>query len=214
MHDRTPTPKLLKEAWNDVKDRAAKATDLTEKIKWERRRAILEDELGNIEMLEEGKYLPKRVFISYSKSSGQRYFSDLRDLLTGAGFEVVTGFDDSVGAEGNILKMVLKQLARSTFYIGILTKEMAVRDGKKSRWSPSVWILEEKGMSLALEKPLMLMVDKEIHSDYWLKTTPANGHVFFDEESFDQKAKEVVDRAEMRYMEYLLRAKRALGGAL
>jgi hypothetical protein len=214
MSIRTPTSKLLKDARNDVKDRAARATDLHDKIKWERRRAILEEEISTVQMLEEGKYLPKRVFISFSKSSGQRYFSDLENLLAEARFEVVTGFHDTMGTEGNILKTVLKQLARSTFYIGILTKEMEVREGRKSRWAPSVWISEEKGMALALEKPFLLLVDEEIHSDYWLKTTPANGHIFFNRESFEGRAKEAVERAEMRYMEYLLRAQKAWGGAL
>jgi predicted nucleotide-binding protein len=212
MNNRVPTSKLLKDAWRKVKDRAALATDIDDKISWEQRRALLDDEIRSIQMLEEGTDLPRTVFISYSTTSGNMYFSRLKQLLTEAKFDVVTGFDDIQGSEGNILKTVLKQLARSTFYIGILTKEIKVDQGRNARWSPGVWIMEEKGMALALGKPFLLMVHKEIHDDFWKKTTPMNLHISFDESDFESKAQEALNRVEGRYAEDLIRSSKAMRG--
>lgn len=212
MADRLPTSKVLKDAWKIVKDRAASATDPTERIKWERRRAILDEELSRFELLTEGNSLPKRVFVSYSKSSGQVYFSYLKRLLTEKGFDVVTGFDDPPGTESNILKMVLKQLMRSSFYIAILSKEIQVVEGENKRWSPGVWISEEKGMALALEKPFLLLVHREVHEDFFKKTTPEKLHIFFTEENFEEMAQKIADRANDRYGEFLRRAATVIGG--
>lgn len=203
MSPRTSTESLLKSALKQTKERASASTNPGERLVWERRKAILEEELRRLERLEDDEELPKRVFVSYKPSSGAGYFARLKEMLEEVNFEVFTGFDDPAGTGGNILKSVLKQMKRSTVYIGILTPEMKVEKDGATQWSPGVWISEEKGMALALEKPVFLMVHRAIHPDFWEKTTPLHKHIIFDEEDFEQAAHDAVARAESRYRELL-----------
>lgn len=207
MSERISTIKMLKEARNKVISRAAAAErlgNIDEKVRWEQRRTVLDEELVRIQMLG-GDLPPKRIFISYSTNSGLNYFQFLKKLLEESNFEVVDGFRETRGTEGNVLKMVLRQLKESTLYLAILSKEIRVQHGRHSRWAPGVWVSEEKGMALALEKPFLLLINQEIHDDFWRKTTPEKHHVFFADSDFHQRAEEVVTQANDRYDEYLLK---------
>jgi hypothetical protein len=213
--NRTATDKMLREARIRVIRRAAKAErskNQLEKVSWELRRAILDEELNRFQMSQEGQLLPKRVFVSYSQTSGTKYFGQLQRLLKVANFEVIDGFREVRGTDGNILRNVLHQLRRSTFYMAILSKEIPVRHGRGVRWAPGVWLSEEKGMALALERPFVLLIHEEIYEDFWKKTTPEKAHIFFNDKNFGKQAKDAVERANNRYDEYIIKSLKAYEG--
>src|SRR5205085_10645014 len=121
--------------------------------------------------------------------SGARIFTFMQNSLKRAGFEVVTGFQQHLGDNDNILTRVRSQLTRSDVYLGILTKEVEVRVADAQvRWAPSVWTMEEKGMALALQKPFVLMVEEGIHEDFWRKTTPGSVHQIFNDNTYMEVA--------------------------
>lgn len=183
---------------------AERKFDMATKIDWQNRRIFLDGLLRDFRKQNMGRVPSKSVFISYSVKSGSLHFGVIRNKLRDLGFEVLTGFQKSPGDKGNVLARILGQLQRSTMYLGLLTKEMRVMAQGGEEWSPSVWTMEEKGMALALGKPFILLVEKGIHTDYWLKTAPDKVHVEFTAESFTQKSEEIVDTILDRYQELVI----------
>jgi len=59
-------------------------------------------------------------------------------------------------------------------------------------------------MALALAKPFTLLVQQGIHKDYWYKTAPEKVHLKFTEDTFDQKADEIVETIFERYEELVI----------
>ncbi|MEK6372879.1 MAG: hypothetical protein AABO58_09295 [Acidobacteriota bacterium] len=188
---------------------ARKQGGFPEKVAWEARSRYLHTLYSEFRTLAddiEGKV----VFISYSVQSGEIYFKHMEELLRQSGFTVVTGFRSHPGDKSNVIKRVRAQIGRSAVYLGILTKEMQVRLSNvkrgrhredEYRWTPSVWTMEEKGMALALDKPLVLMVENGIHDDFWLKTAPESIHHKFDRESYIDVAEAVHEAIVQRYIE-------------
>ena len=105
-----------------------------------------------------------------------------------------------------MLKNVLTQIKQSTVYLGLFTKELEIDDVKGRRWSPGVWIMEEKGMALGLEKPFVLVIHKDIHDDFWKKTSPQRVHIFFDDSTFQNELGAICDAVADRYEEVALRS--------
>lgn len=198
------TIKMLKDARNRMISRAAAADRMRkpdEKKNWELRKRVLDAELAKFEKLE-SDFPPKRVFVSYSMKSGRSYFEILKKLLREAHFDVTDGFREAQGTEGNVLKIVLKQLKESTVYVAILSKEFQIKSGKQTQWAPGVWLSEEKGMALALEMPFSFLVHEDIRQEYFLKTTPEKRHILFNDANFAEKAQEAVVQVSDRYEEY------------
>lgn len=184
---------------------AERRFDIQAKIDWQHRRVFLDGLLREFRKQRMGRAPGKSVFISYSVNSGFEYFESIKEKLRDIGFEVLTGFGKSPGDKGNVLARVLGQLQRSTIYLGLLTKEMRVTGPHgEEQWSPGVWTMEEKGMALALAKPFALLVQKGIHTDYWLKTAPEKVHLEFTEDTFDQMAAEIVETIFERYEELVV----------
>ncbi|MEM6347580.1 MAG: hypothetical protein AAF927_27075 [Bacteroidota bacterium] len=187
--------------------RAKKSGKPKDKVKWEIRRAYLEKQLEYFERISEQRYFPKTVFISYSKASGAGLFEYIKRELEKEDFEVITGFRRQPNTEGNVLKKVLKNLNMASIYLGILTKDLQIIEGESVKWGPSVWTMEEKGMALALEKPFVLIIDREIHSDFWKKTTPEKDHIIFEgkDDFYSSKVIEAIDEIKLRYQELALK---------
>ena len=130
----------------------------------------------------------------------------IKSTLEKAGFEVVDGFKKADGDEGNVLNRVLSQLRASTVYVGLLTKDIEIRDDTGHRWSPGVWVMEEKGMALGMGKPFVLVVHKDIHEDFWRKTAPHRIHVFFDDSDAYKHTREIVEAVQEHYQRVVLGA--------
>lgn len=170
------------------------------KTKWQMRSLYLAQELENAKLgLSQDRHFRRSVFISYSAKTGRDCFANLKKELLKFDFEVNTGFDRADGDEGNVLKRVLKQLRRSTFYVGIISKEHQIHVDGILQWTPSVWLLEEKGMALAMQMPIVLCVENGIDENMWKKTTPLNAIHFFDENNFSNLALPVAEEINQRY---------------
>lgn len=144
------------------------------------------------------QHVPKCVFVSYSKNTGERQFSTVRRLLSGSGWDVATGFDRQKGDQANVLTRVLRNLGRATVFLGIFTKEYSQGRGKK-RGVPSIWTVEEKGMALSRELPIVLLVHDSVNDDYWKKTTPERVHFRFTDKDFAIRAREAMTLLEEQY---------------
>ena len=176
--------------------------DFTGKAVWEKRRSVIDKYILEFEQ-SSSPLFPKSVFFSYSVGTGRSYYEYLKERLILEKFEILDGFQKVENTEGNVLKKVITNLKRSSIYIGILTQDIKVLTGKSNKnimWSPSVWVMEEKGMALALNKPFMLIIDKDIHPDFWQKTAANKDHCFFkDTHDFYAQIDNFVDKIKSLY---------------
>jgi hypothetical protein len=201
--------KLLRAARATAIDEAVAAANKGEpprvKVNWEVRRDYVQRVLLNFDALAE-EAGGKVVFVSYSKATGAEPFGYLSSLLDQRKFEVATGFQAHREGKGRVLRQILGQLSRCAVYVAIMTKELEVRasSGDPS-WAPSVWIVQEIGMALALRKPFVLMIDQAIHEDYWRKVLPDRLHHMFEESTLKAVTENVVEEIEDRYSEAALR---------
>jgi hypothetical protein len=200
--------RLIKEAKNLVVTEAAAAREQGNrlaKVAWELRSDYVRRLTRDFNTIGADQ-APRTVFISYSKRSGEEYFSFMQELLRKADFSVVTGFQPHDGDQDKPLKRVRLALDRSSLYLAILTKEWQVNmPNEEAQWAPSVWTVEEKGMALALEKPVVLMIEKGIHDDFWRKTTPDRVHHVFSANDYREVAESVRDALLDRYKDLMLK---------
>ncbi len=159
----------------------------------------------NLNKPERALALPS-VFISYSKRSCGLYFENAKEISEKFGFQVFTGFD--CPQEDNVLTEVIRSINKASVFLSILTPDYETKsvDGNNEmKTAPSVWLIEEKGMALALGKPFRLLVHKSVHDDFWLRTTPGVLHTRFSDENFKEKTEEVIKALLNRYDELLLK---------
>ena len=192
--------------------RASASGNMVLKVEWQRRMSFIEGLRDDfVRWREEGGVPPKRVFVSYSKNRGgasvpgEYIFQKLKGALERHHLEVVTGFERTEGDHGEVLSRVLGQLNRSTVFVGIFTKAIKTLSAGKEVWAPGVWLMEEKGMALALRKSFVWMVEEGIDFGYWFKTTPTNVFVMFNASNLEEKIDEVVVEVKNRYKEELER---------
>lgn len=148
------------------------------------------------------------VFIAYSNSSGKRYYEVAKRIAEEQGFQVIDGFTRNM--EESVLKGVLSSIGVASLFLGILTPEYKIgpleanSSGQDpSQTAPSVWVIEEKGMALALAKPTKLLIQETVHDDFWRRTTPDKLHIKFTEDTFEQKAVEAIDSLHSRFIELM-----------
>lgn len=149
-------------------------------------------------------YPHQSVFISYSPNSGQHYFEIAAEIAGRYGFEVITGFQKPEAE--NVLQVVLEAIKEASVFLSILTPEYGIRrlqGAREPRTAPSVWLIEEKGMALALGKPFRLMIEESVHSDYWKRTTPEKLQTKFTMLNFEKQADVAIRALYQRYHELL-----------
>ncbi|WP_156917485.1 hypothetical protein [Salinarimonas rosea] len=192
----------MREKAQDLIDAAYKAKrvgDLKEKQRCDLKRRVLYDAM--VRRKEPEIIGMPSVFISFSQS-GFNYFKRAEALCKNRGFEVKTGFDNQ--RNRTVLKSVKASIRTSTLFLGIMTP---CRDSNKpvdlQRQVPSVWLPEEKGMALILEKPFRLLVHEDVHPDFWKQTTPEQLHTIFADGEFEDKLQEAIGALEQRYQELL-----------
>lgn len=185
---------------------AIKTNDIRAKADAESRIRYL-NQLGK-ELDEVGSRYPRMsLFVSYSKKTGKEHYEKAKTIALKYKFEVVTGFD--LQTEATVLKAVRTSISNATLFLGIMTPEYSIRDidqDRDNKKAPSIWVIEEKGMALALEKPFQLLVDESVHPDFWKKTTPEKLHSMFSSANFEEKAEEALSALHRRYQELLIKS--------
>src|SRR5262249_12300165 len=123
--------------------------------------------LSRIAMNQVSIFPEPSVFVSYS-SSGERFGKQAVKTFLDAGIVAKTGFDDELQEKKNVLSAVKDAIGSCALFLGIWTPEYElVEKGSRQnvRAAPSVWMLEEKGMAEAFNKPFRLLVEETIHND-------------------------------------------------
>lgn len=94
---------------------------------------------------------PDTVFLSYSFTEVE-YGAAVTRYLRDIGFEVVTGerTNDYIG------RVVIERIRECEYFLCIMTRRGAKVGGG---YATSPWLLEEKGVALALNKPIVLMIE-------------------------------------------------------
>ncbi len=99
----------------------------------------------------------RRVFLSHCFADKDLAVG-LTALLNQHGFEVLTGLDTA----GSISRVILQRIGEADFFLCLMTRDQLKADGT---FTTSPWLLEEKGAALALQKPVVLMVEDGV-SDF------------------------------------------------
>ncbi len=147
------------------------------------------------------------VFVSYSIDAHDKCLLVERIAREEFSFEVITGFQELPGGRSNTLGEVKRRIASATGFLGIMTPDFQMPIDMNSggdRWCPSIWVAEEKGMALGMEKPFHLLVDERVHQNFFLKTSPEQIHSRFNDESFELMARRALERLEQKFNDYLL----------
>lgn len=100
------------------------------------------------------------VFLSYSFNEKDRdLLSGFIDLLNSHNFQVVTGEKNKIGS---LSRSIIGKIRNSSFFVVVMTK----RDRKENnKFTTSSWLLEEKGVAIALDKPCLMLVEDEIDKE-------------------------------------------------
>jgi hypothetical protein len=147
---------------------------------------LIDDARGQLMALLPYKGHPKRavpldedsVFVSYSFQE-ENYGSALKQLLLGAGFAPVTGEQTS----GYIGRSVIERIRQSRYFLSLITRVGEKTDGT---FTCSPWLLEEKGVALAFDKRIVMLVEDGV-TDYGLMQGDWE-RIHFDTKSFSVAA--------------------------
>lgn len=147
---------------------------------------LIDDARGHLMALLPYKGHPKRavpldessVFISYSFQE-ESYGSALKKLLIEAGFTPVTGEQ----ANGYIGRSVIERIRESRYFLSLITRVSEKTDGT---FTCSPWLLEEKGVALAFDKRIVMLVEDGV-TDYGLMQGDWE-RIHFDIKSFSLAA--------------------------
>jgi hypothetical protein len=173
-------------------------------------------------------YPTKSVFLSYSTQPfvpirDRRMSGKLQTTVAGKlgakEFEVKEGFGGGERIVGNILR----RLRESTIYVGILGPVVEVRlpesaerekptrrtahagtGGKRKRvFSPGSWVISEMGMALALGKPMVLFIHRQIDEQYFklLGEWAQWDHPRFDVTNWGTRVEALVGSVEKQFHE-------------
>ena len=96
----------------------------------------------------------RRVFLSH-RFAEKEYVGGLTQLLEQSGFEVVTG----QATNTYISKAVIERIRDCEYFLCLMTQDAKKVDGT---FTTSPWLLEEKGVALAIGKPIVLMVEEGV----------------------------------------------------
>jgi len=127
---------------------------------------------------------PKSVFLSY-RFAEYEYVDGLRTLLEREGFSIVTGQDSNTF----ISQAILERIKACEFFVCLMTHAEEKKDGT---YTPSPWLLEEKGAALAMGKRIVLMVEEGVNDIGGLQGDWQRIH--FTSKSFTKAAIKAVDQ--------------------
>lgn len=97
------------------------------------------------------------VFLSH-RFAEEEFVNGLVRLLEESGFEIITGKSSNT----YVSRSVIDRIRRASFFVCLMTCADAKEDGT---FTTSPWLLEEKGVALAFDKPLVLMIEEGV-SDF------------------------------------------------
>jgi hypothetical protein len=99
----------------------------------------------------------RSVFLSH-RFAEEEYVKGLVRLLEESGFTIITGKSSNT----YVSRSVIDRIRQARFFVCLMTRADAKADGT---FTTSPWLLEEKGVALTLEKPLVLMIEEGV-SDF------------------------------------------------
>jgi hypothetical protein len=164
-----------------------------------RRRRFLSD----VALRDSDPYPDPTVFISFASKSGTPHKNSAVQKFSEAGFAVRTGWDIEIQGQTDKLAAIKNHIRGSSSFLGIMTPEYFIADAD-SRSCPGAWVLEEKGIAEAYEKPIRLLIDEKIHPDFYLKVNSEKLQNLFGPTDFETQLSHAVAALTRRYHERLL----------
>jgi hypothetical protein len=100
------------------------------------------------------------VFIGQSFYSSDEYVNGcIRDVLSGLGLTVVTGEKPRADRISDKVKSLIEQ---QSVFVGLFTRRDKI--ARKTEWTTSAWVIDEKAYAVGLQKPLILLKEQGVNS--------------------------------------------------
>lgn len=127
------------------------------------------------------------VFLSYSFNERDKdLVSGFIDLLNASNFQVETGEKNPIGS---LSKSIIAKIKNSTVFVVVMTR----RDLKENnKYTTSSWLLEEKGVAIALDKPCLMLVENEIDDSEIGGIQGDDQRLYFSRNNFVSKVAEAM----------------------
>ena len=169
--------------------------------------AVLKKQLKKIE----SNLAPRKtMFLSFASTANKRYIAYIRKKAKDYSFEVKDAYEDYDGNE-RIISNVIQGISECFFFLGVMTPrpdfKIVTDNGSDEKFFPSIWVIEEKAIALALKKRFRLLVDNDIHQDAWLTVDAGRLGHRFTESNFERRADRVLSVLDREYKEYIEKIK-------
>ncbi|GIK82402.1 MAG: hypothetical protein BroJett024_35070 [Alphaproteobacteria bacterium] len=104
--------------------------------------------------------VPHSVFIGQSFVAADSAVNQcVYDVLKGIGLNVVTGEKPRADRISDKVKDLIEQ---QSIFVGIFTRRDKI--ARKSEWTTSTWVIDEKAYALGLQKPLILLKEQGVNN--------------------------------------------------
>lgn len=71
------------------------------------------------------------------------------------------------------------------------------------KYMPSIWVIEEKAMALAMSKRFRLLIDVDVHEEAWKAVNAETVHYLFNEKSFNVRVDKVLDVLDKEFKDHI-----------
>lgn len=114
----------------------------------------------NMDKRKPNSLLETSVFVGQSFNPSDIYVNNLIcDALDALGLSVVTGEKPKAN---RISEKVKGLIERQSIFVGIFTRRDKI--ARKSEWTTSAWVIDEKAYAVGLHKPLILLKEEGVNS--------------------------------------------------
>lgn len=164
---------------------------------------VLRKQLEKLEA--RGRLSEKTLFLSYSTSIEENHLSYIKNRASFHDFHIKDAYAD-YNSDPKIIANVRQGIEECFFFLGVLTPRKDLRiieNNGDIKYMPSIWLIEEKGMALAMAKRFRLLIDKNVHEAAWRSVNAETLHYFFDETNFRENVDKVLDSLNREYKNYL-----------
>ena len=139
--------------------KARRARDHRAQIKWHMRLAYIERKMKRLEALAHIADL-RKVYISYSKQRGERFFKAVRDRLIEENYTV----SENVGETESVNTVARDNAFQNTaVFVAILTED---RPLSQSGFAPSDGVWSDVKSAIRMRKPMIVIVQRGIADVY------------------------------------------------
>lgn len=99
---------------------------------------------------------------------------------------------------GSISRDILNKIQESGFFLALMTKKDELK--KKSKYTVSSWLIEEKGAAIAFGHRPLIMVERGVDRHYVGFLQGDDQMIYFERPDFEERAIEAIETIDRTYI--------------